>query len=184
MSNTNASVSHQATDTSLKIIFNTPCFPSSTPKENQTNICKSSKNPLSQPSLALWSQPPKSDTIPTQVIPYTTTPLADTVDNTIEHTLNALSLFQRPIQLFSNITSPSTSQSNPNSLNPSQLDPPQKKPTSNDQNKPTTPIDSNPTDTNLNIFPNATDNTCHTTNKQARRTPYNTKHTKKLLISI
>jgi hypothetical protein len=113
MSDTNTTVSHQATDTSLKIISNTPCFPSSTPKENQTNICTSSKNPLSQPSHVLWSQPPNFVIIPTQVIPCTTTPSAATVDNTIEHTLNALSLFQRPIQLFSNTTSPSTSQSNP-----------------------------------------------------------------------
>jgi hypothetical protein len=107
------------------------------------------------------------------------------MDNTIEHTLNALSLFQRPTQLFSNTSSPSTSQSNPNpSSKLNQLDPHQKKPTSNDQIKPITPIDSSPTAINHIITPNTTDNTCHTTKKITRRTPYNTRLTKKPLISI
>jgi hypothetical protein len=53
MSVANATVSHQESDTSLHIISNTPCSPSLKPKENQINICISSKNPLSQPSPAL-----------------------------------------------------------------------------------------------------------------------------------
>ena len=92
MSVANATVSHQESDSSLNIISNMPCSPSSTPKENQINICTSSKNPLSQPTPALWSQPPKFVTIPTQVLPCTTNPSAITGDKTLEHTLNALSL--------------------------------------------------------------------------------------------
>jgi hypothetical protein len=115
LSTANASVNHQESVIPLDLIPNTPCFPSSTPKENQPNICTSSKNPLSNPSPALWSQPPKSVTTPSQALPCTTNTSAVTMDNTIEHTLNALSLFQKPTQLFSITTSPSTRQSIPNS---------------------------------------------------------------------
>jgi hypothetical protein len=185
MSAASATVNHQESVISLGLNSNTPCFPSLTPKENQQNICTSSKNPLSKPSPALWSQPPKSVTTPPQDLPCTTYTLAVTMEKTIEHTLNALSLFHNPIQLFSNTTSPSTSQSIPNpSSKLNQLDPHQEKPSTIGQIKPISPIDTSPTTNNHSITPNTTENTCLSAKITAERTPYNTRHTKKPIISI
>jgi hypothetical protein len=94
------------------------------------------------------------------------------MDNTIEHTLNALSLFQRPSQLFSNTTSPSTSQSIPNpSSKLNQLDPYQEKPSTIVQIKPITPIDTSPTAINHSITPNTIENTCHSAKKNCQKNP-------------
>jgi hypothetical protein len=185
MSAAYATENHQNFVNPLVQISNTPCFQSSTPKENQPNICTSSNDPLSKPSPALWSQPPKSVTIPSLPITCTTNTSSVTKDNTIEHTLNALSLFKSPTQLFSNTTSPSTSQSIPNPpQKPILLNPNLKKAFTNNLTKPITPSDTSPSDINHILTPNATENTYHSTNKTGRRTPYNTRLTKKPLISI
>jgi hypothetical protein len=185
MNAANASVNHQESDNPMNSISNTPCFTSSIPIENQTQICTSSKNPLPQPSPALWSQPPKTVNTPTQALPCSTNLSAVTVDNTIEQTLNDLSLFQKPIKLYSHSTYITTSQSNPNpSSKPNQLDPLQiKKPILSDQSKPTFPLDSTPTAINHISTSISTDYTCHTPKKQTRKTPYNTRLTKRPLIA-
>jgi hypothetical protein len=51
MSAVSATVNHQESVISLVLNSNTPCFPSSTPKENQPNTCISSKNPCLNPLL-------------------------------------------------------------------------------------------------------------------------------------
>jgi hypothetical protein len=107
------------------------------------------------------------------------------VDNTIEQTLNELSLFQKPIKLYSHSTYITTSQSKPNpSSKPNQLDPLQtKKPILSDQSKPTFPLDSSPTASNHISTSISTNHTCHTPKKQTRKTPYNTRLTKRPLIT-
>jgi hypothetical protein len=111
--------SHQTPSSSQRNKPNTPCIISTQPHANQTNILTSSQNSLTPQTPALWSQNPKLTTSLAQVTSCPIFPSAANLENTIENTLNALSLFQKPIQLFSTNLSPSTSLSNPNSfLNP------------------------------------------------------------------
>jgi hypothetical protein len=92
-----------------------PFLNSSLPKTNQTNILTSSQNPLSSQKPAAAVQPHAQDS------PHQLTTAAARSVTPIECTLNALSLFQKPTQLFSSPSTSLTNQTNP--LTPSQVDP-------------------------------------------------------------
>jgi hypothetical protein len=93
-----------------------PYSNSSLSKANQKNILTSSQNPLP-------SQKPAATELPhAQVSPSQLTTAAARSVTPIECTLNALSLFKKPTQLFSSPSTSLTNQTNP--LTPSQVDPP------------------------------------------------------------
>jgi hypothetical protein len=88
---------------------------SSQPYTNQANILISSLNSLTSQKFAIVAKPHAKDT-PSHISTF-----ADRLETPIECTLNAFSLFQKPIQLFSSPSSSLTNQTNP--LTPNQVDP-------------------------------------------------------------
>jgi hypothetical protein len=112
--------SHQTPSSSQTKTLNLPCSPSSQPYANLPNILTSSQNSLTPQISALWSHNPIPASNP--ISPCPNYPSAVKMDNTIETNLKALSVFQKPIKLYSLTTNPSTSQHIPNnSLNPNQI---------------------------------------------------------------
>jgi hypothetical protein len=90
-----------------------PFMESSQPHANQTNILTSSQNSLTPQKPDLWSHNPIAATKPhAQVTPSHISTSTNRLETPIEYTLNALSLFQKPIQLFSSNLSPSPSLTN------------------------------------------------------------------------
>jgi hypothetical protein len=136
ISSFNQSKNHLTPSSSLSKNPILPYMDCSQPHANQTNILPSSQNFLTLQISALWAHNPTSATPLAQDTPCPISTTIASLDTPIENTLNALSLFQKPIQLFSSNHSPSSSLSNPNSpLISNQVDPSLHKPIQSDQNK-------------------------------------------------
>jgi hypothetical protein len=140
----------------------------------------STLNPLTPQNLALWSHTPRTDTTLTQDTPCPISPTVVRLDLLIEKTLNTLSLFQKPIQLFSakQFLATSLSALNP-SLTSNYEGPSTIWPTQYFQNK------SIPNEFLYSTANNSSNDSpvpakaSHSYNKQTRKSPYNIRPFKK-----
>ena len=150
-SNLHQTVINQPSSSAISSNPSMPLKESSQPHSNQTNIHLTPINSLSPQNPALWSHNPRSKT-PTQDTSSPDSTPTVKLDLPIETTLNALSLFQKPILLFSATQSPITSLTPTNSsLVSNYVDTSTNSPTQNSQNESPVCEVSNPTAT---IFPN------------------------------
>jgi hypothetical protein len=104
---------------SPEIFLSTPGASSSQPHANlqkhltsSQNPSTNSQNPLTPQTSALWSHNPKTGHSPLSHCP--TSPAAASMDIAIEKNLKALSLFQKPVKLFTSNQNPPTNLTNPN----------------------------------------------------------------------
>jgi hypothetical protein len=144
-----------------------PFLGSTQPHANQTNILTSSQNPLTNQNSVLAGKTHAQDT------PSHFSNPAARPETPIESTLNALSLFQKPVQLFS---SPSTSLSNQtNSKLPLRVDPSQSIISLSCDTEPNPTEKTHTTATFTTKSSHVTTKPCPL-NKQTRKSPRTTKH--------
>jgi hypothetical protein len=170
-------------------LLSSPCDSSSQPQANlqksltsSQNPSTSSQNPLPLQNSALWTHNPKPALSPLPHCP--TFPTAVNMENSIESNLKNLSLFQKPVKLFTanqltptNITTSST-YSIPNQIVTVELGP-----TFSEFHKSTDADPLNSMATNYQNRPPAPSKTTHSSNKHPRKSPYNTRSPKKTLTT-
>ena len=166
ISSSNQRVNSENSPSSLGKNTTQPFLNSSLPQANQTNILTSSQNPLPSQKPTATAKPYAQDS------PYHLTTATAGSETPLECTLNALSMFQKPIPLFSSPSTSLTNQTNP--LTPSQVDPSHHITFPSYDSEPSSIENSNITVNSTKITPSVPTKTS-LLKKQTKKSPRNTK---------